>query len=233
MLILALDTTTREGSAAVVGDGRVLAELSGDASLTHGQRLPADVGRVLEAAGVALRDVELFAVAVGPGSFTGLRVGIATIQGLATATGHPVVPVSALDALARTVDPAEPETRIASWMDAQRGEVFAALYDARHAELAAPSSASAEETLSAWGTSIAGVPLTFVGDGALRYADTIRARRAAARIVRPTPRLAGSIGKLAWERRDQAVAPHAVVPIYIRRPDAELARARRSRAGRP
>src|SRR5512143_1763445 len=74
MLILSLDTTSRTGSAAGVQDGRVLAETLGDPARTHGERLPGDLMRALAEAGVALRQVGLFAVAAGPGSFTGLRV---------------------------------------------------------------------------------------------------------------------------------------------------------------
>jgi tRNA threonylcarbamoyladenosine biosynthesis protein TsaB len=230
MLILSLDTTTRAGSAAVVRDGRVLAEVTGDPALTHGQRLPGDLIRVIDAAGVALDEVGLFAVAAGPGSFTGLRVGIATVQGLATAAGRLVVPVSTLDALARTVDP--PPARLGAWMDAQRGEVYAALYDAARHPLTEPTSASADATLSAWASALHDGDVTFAGDGAVRYAAAIRERLGArAAIVSPAPLLAGAIGTLAWERRDHAVLPHAVVPIYVRRPDAELARARRRSAG--
>ena len=145
MIILALDTTTRAGSAAVLRDGVVLAELSGDPALTHGQRLPGELMRVLAQADVRIEDVDLFAVAAGPGSFTGLRVGIATVQGLAMARSRRVVPVSTLDALAWAAAnaagaAANADRRIAAWMDAQRGDVFAALYDAgraRHAHRAA------------------------------------------------------------------------------------------------
>src|SRR3712207_3323697 len=101
MLILALDTTTRAGSAALVRDGAIVREHVGDPLLTHGQRLPADLMQLIAAAGMTLDAVDLFAVAAGPGSFTGLRVGIATVQGLAMATGKRIVPVSVLDALAR------------------------------------------------------------------------------------------------------------------------------------
>ena len=230
MLVLSLDTTSRSGSAAVVADGRVLAEITGDAALTHGQRLPADLMRVLDAAGARLKDVELFAVAAGPGSFTGLRVGIATVQGLATAAERRVVPVSTLDALAHVVDP--PPARLAAWVDAQRGEVFAALYDSTRRAVVAPTAATPDATLAAWAALTASGNLTFIGDGAARYADVIRAsagQRAA--ILAPAPLLAGAIGRIAWEERARAVLPHAIVPIYIRRPDAELARARRRAGG--
>src|SRR5205085_12037134 len=121
---------------------------------------------LLAAGGVALADVDLFAVAAGPGSFTGLRVGIATIQGLAAATGRLVVPVGTLDALARST--AVAGRPIAPWMDAQRGEVFAALYSADGAQLLIPAtSASPSATLAAWGPH--DVAPAFIGDGAVRY----------------------------------------------------------------
>src|SRR3954463_13196783 len=130
MRVLALDTTTRAGSVAVVDDGRVLVEQTGDAARTHAERLPAEVLDALAAAGLALRDVELFAVASGPGSFTGLRIGIATIQGFAFVSQKPVVPVSALRALAEPAAEGRPAgTRVGAWMDAHRLEVFSALFE--------------------------------------------------------------------------------------------------------
>jgi tRNA threonylcarbamoyladenosine biosynthesis protein TsaB len=238
MLILALDTTTRAGSAALVRDGVAVQEHVGDPSTTHGERLPADLMRLLDAADVRLDTVDLFAVAAGPGSFTGLRVGIATIQGLAVAGRKRVVPVSVLDALARaalrpstTVTSApDAEEHIAPWMDAQRGEVFAAIYDpSARMLLVEPTAAAPSATLDGWAPHAATRTFRFIGDGALRYHEQIAARLGArARVLDTVPPLAGIIGAIAHERAGEAVVPHAVVPIYIRRPDAELARARRA-----
>ena len=100
VLVLALDTTNRAGSVAVVNGGVLVGGIAGDPSRTYGERLPRDLMRVLAAAAIPLEAVDLLAVAAGPGSFTGLRVGIAAMQGLAMATGRKIVPVSALDALA-------------------------------------------------------------------------------------------------------------------------------------
>lgn len=222
MLVLALDTTTRAGSAAVARDGRVVAEHAGDPSLTHGQRLPRELMVVLERGAVTLADIDLFAVAAGPGSFTGLRVGIATMQGLAMAAARRVVPVSALEALARA---ARAPTNVAAWMDAQRGEVFAALYDGEGRVLVEPSSLSPEATLRAWQSRLA-EPTVFIGDGAIRYHDVI-SKHPAATVLTHIPPLAGVIGIIASDNPDRAVLPHAVVPIYIRRSDAELARAKK------
>ena len=84
--------------------------------------------RLVGEAGIVLGAVDLLAVAAGPGSFTGLRVGIAAMQGLAMATGKPIVPVSTLEALAR-VGSVDDGRLVAPWVDAQRGEVFAAVYE--------------------------------------------------------------------------------------------------------
>src|SRR4051812_46038494 len=101
MRVLALDTTTRAGSVALVDDNMIVEERPGDPSQTHAQRLPAEVLAVLDAHGVTLSDIDLFAVAAGPGSFTGLRIGLATVQGLAFVTRRRIVGVSALEALAQ------------------------------------------------------------------------------------------------------------------------------------
>jgi tRNA threonylcarbamoyladenosine biosynthesis protein TsaB len=222
VLVLALDTTTSAGSVALVRDRDVIVVQAGDPSLTHAQRLPRDLMRGLDTAGVRLDDVELFAVAAGPGSFTGLRVGIATVQGLAMAAGRKVVAVSALDALARAGRQNNRHT--AAWMDAQRGQVFAALYDPSGTLAIEPSSLPPARTLDEWDVVPDGT--RFIGDGAVRYRDAIASRLPAADVVTDVPLLAGTIGLIAAAHPERAVLPHAIVPIYIRRPDAELARAR-------
>jgi len=129
MKALALDTTTRAGSVALVIDDHVIDERSGDGARTHGERLPAEIVSLADANQLALSDVDLFAVAAGPGSFTGLRIGIATVQGLAVVTRRPVAGISALDALAQIASrDVTAGALVAAWMDAHRREVFAALY---------------------------------------------------------------------------------------------------------
>jgi tRNA threonylcarbamoyladenosine biosynthesis protein TsaB len=183
--------------------------------------------RLLDEAGVHLADVDVFAVAAGPGSFTGLRVGIATVQGLAMAAGCRVVPVPTLEALARAGR--NGVNRVAPWMDAQRGEVFAAIYAADGALVdIEASSETPERTLDRWSQPLSVEPLRFIGDGALRYREIVERMAPAADIVDPVPPLAGFIGIIASQSPQRAVLPHAVVPIYVRRSDAELARVRRN-----
>ena len=100
MRVLALDTTTRAGSVAVCDDERLLALVPGDQSRTHVERLPGELAQALAAASLGREQIDLLAVATGPGAFTGLRIGLAAIQGLAMTLNKPVIGVSALDALA-------------------------------------------------------------------------------------------------------------------------------------
>jgi len=238
LLILSLDTSSAAGSAALVRDGAVLVERAGDGSRTHGERLPRELMAILDEAGAGLDDVDRFAVSIGPGSFTGLRVGIATIQGLAMARRALVTPVSSFEALAwRARGTAD---AIAAWIDAHRGEVFATLFDGGgQAVLEAPSSLPPERTIDAWAAALASRRrVRWVGDGAARYREVIMARARsgsrhdhdhddAAIDVDPARPLAGAIGIIAAAAPDRAVRPHALVPLYVRRSDAELARDRR------
>ena len=236
MLILALDTTSRAGSLALVRDGELVHEISGDPAKTHGERLPLDFARLCSAAGIALPDVDLLAVAAGPGSFTGLRVGIASMQGLAVALDRLVVPVPTLEAVADAAP--RGDQSVAAWIDGQRGEVFGQMFSMadgdRHPAVAplvtaigGPMAATPEHLLDAWGVERALRDLVFHGDGAVRYADRIRAVVGPAARIGTAAALAGAIGRIAAAEPQRAVRPHAIVPIYVRRSDAELARARR------
>lgn len=239
MLVLALDTTTRGGSVAVARDGRVLDLLEGDAARPHAERVPADLVTSLDRAGASLADVDVFAVAVGPGSFTGLRIGIAAIQGCAFAAGRPVVGVSALEALALAAGGGASEAtarRVGVWIDAQRHEVFSALYDVRGAgpdaaleTVEGPAVGDPAETARRWNRLLGGAWCPVTGDGAVRYRDILAdAAGAEVRVIAPPP-LAATIALVA-ELRARAgggTLPHAIRPLYVRRPDAELARDRR------
>jgi tRNA threonylcarbamoyladenosine biosynthesis protein TsaB len=226
VLILSLDTTTRAGSVAIVAGGVVVYETPGDASSTHAQRLPGEIERACRAAAIDIAQVDLFAVAAGPGSFTGLRIGIAAIQGLAMAWARRVVPVPTLEALAA----ASSAPRAAAWLDAQRGEVFAQVFEqitgVSYAARSAAISAAPGTALEMQSADLDGA--VFHGDGATKFRDAIYARLGAAvRIVDPVRPLAGAIAQLAHAHPERAVAPHAIMPVYVRRPDAELARERR------
>lgn len=229
MLILALDTTTRGGSVAVTDGERVLALLPGDQSRTHGERLPAELGRALEQAGTSRDRIDLLAVATGPGAFTGLRIGLAAMQGLAMTLNKPVIGVSALDALAQQVEQGEVGL-IVPWMDAQRGDVFATVIDrATGRTIEPPTAATPQLLIDTWCAHLAGHHAIFIGDAVDRDAGLIRAKADGNWQTRtPTP-LAAQIAVLGCRRALQGHAglPHTLEPIYVRRPDAEIERERR------
>lgn len=233
MRVLALDSTTRAGSVALVEHDRVLYEASGDPSRPHAQRLPRELIAVLDQAGLTPAAVDVFAVTAGPGSFTGLRIGIATIQGLALATGRPVVAASGLELVALAGAAAwPPGTLVAAWIDALRGDVFSALYrrgalptfhPGHLIELDPPRVERPEVVAARWKASH-GLPQVIAGDGAQLYATPVAPGVA----VVAMPRLAGILGQWASARAREgaAVHPAAVQPVYVRRPDAEIARER-------
>ena len=253
LVILALDTTSVGGSVALARDGRLLDEAIGDPGQTHGQRLPGALQDLLNRHNLTTATVDRYAVAAGPGSFTGLRVGIATIQGLALVHDKRVVAISVLDTLvevaARLADrvPPAPDL-IAPWIDAKRGEVFSALYapvplpkadDTRRTAGAGwrvavePVAVPPLALLDTWADRLVTQRVWVIGDGVAACRSALVARLGpGSRAIHETPPLAGVMSVMAsfepWCR--QAVAPHALRPVYVRRPDAELARERRRRA---
>ena len=224
MIVLGLDTTTRQGSLAVMRDGALLET----AALPPGQPaacLPEEVGALVARHGISLDQVGAFAVAVGPGSFTGLRIGVATMQGFAFARQRPLLGVSGLEALALAAGAGA----VATWVDAWRGEVYAAVY--RDGVVAG------EPTVDEPGSLLAGIarvfgadPVRFIGDGAVRYQARIEEAQVGWRLRDPaTPLLAGLVAQIGHGRLEagETGAPGAVRPLYVRRPDVELVRSAR------
>jgi len=231
MVLLALETVTPAGSLAIWRDGEVVAQV-GDTTTPHAARLPMALVDFLATQGLALTDVDRLAVVCGPGSFTGVRIGMACVQGLAVTRGLDVAGVSTLDALAegwRQAMPEAPPQTVMACLDGMRGEVFFApfLWDGHQmrsggeAVVGVPSPGVVE--------GLAG-PVSVVGSGAVKYADVWRA--AGVDTVRDALEpLAASAARLAASPAWPVTSPHALRPVYVRRPDVELARERRALEG--
>jgi tRNA threonylcarbamoyladenosine biosynthesis protein TsaB len=229
MRVLALDTTTRAGSVAILDGTRTIVVEAGDASRADAERLPTDVLRALAAVSLRSADIDVWAVASGPGSFTGLRIGIAAVQGFALAHAARVVPVSALLALAESArTTVRAGARIGVWTDAHRRDVFSALYRVDDAasdrvgaltELEAPSVEPPQAVWARWLRDDAEPP-ALAGDGSVLYASISGLPGTA------TPLLAPFIARLAaaCAERGETVSPAGIQPLYVRRPDAEVAR---------
>jgi tRNA threonylcarbamoyladenosine biosynthesis protein TsaB len=235
VLILSLDTTTPKPSCAVARDGVVINEEPIDASRQLALQLPGALRDILDLSAVALEEIDGFAVATGPGSFTGLRIGIATMQGLAFGRGKPLIGVSGLTALRAVASPAFLGSRIATWVDAWRGDVYAALFEDGR-EIGEPVVAKPSALLDGLARregaayTLMANDITFIGDGAETYRDLIVSRlRHAARLADPTvPLLAAVIAMLATieYKNGHRPPPHAIRPLYVRRSHAELGRDR-------
>lgn len=233
--ILAADTATRCCTVALcrAAEGEPSAPVSlGAETLLDGQRLHAErliavVDSVLAGAGVTLEEVHLLAVSIGPGSFTGLRIGAAAFQGLALARRLPLVAVPTLDALARLAGPGA--GMVVPMLDARMGEVFAAAYrrtgglpEKITGDLVAPVGEILGKIPADSG------PCVFLGDGADRYEEELRAQMPSAVIVPSpgnTPR-ASLVAAEAWCLYHAGIdtSPASAVPVYLRLSQAEAAR---------
>lgn len=165
MKILALETSAKAVSAAVTEDGRVLASGYQDTGLTHSRTLMPIVEGILKNTDLTVQDCDVIAVAAGPGSFTGIRIGVSAAKGLAFAADKPAVGVSTLAAMARNV--AHLDALVICAMDARRQQVYNALFEAKHGRLTrlTPDRAISLEDLSAELRKI-DTPKILVGDGA-------------------------------------------------------------------
>ena len=214
-LILAVDTTGEYGSLALMRDGQLLEEALVHAPAGFSPVLYEELSRLLERHGVKLADVACFAAASGPGTFTGVRVALGCVKGLAEAMGKPAVAVSNLQAVARYGG-----ARLRGVaLDARRGEVYGAVYDEA-------GKLVTEEVVAKPGpwleTLPAGVEEFLSNDFPLDLAGT---RFAGARVVTAPRQLAAAIARIAGERlaRGEAGDPAGLDANYVRRSDAELA----------
>lgn len=231
MRILALDTATKSCSVAIVDDQSIMAESTSVSAQTHAIHLIEMVQKVVDMSGLTLSEINGFAVGRGPGSFTGLRIGISTIKALAVATGKPVVGVSNLDALA--MQAAISPNMICPLMDARKGEVYFSRYRYENGNLQkiVPAQVSPlDEVLSAINTAC-----VFIGEGARIYRKKISEKvgpyASFAVPIQNTIR-ASTIGQLSVNRFKQENTDDIVmlVPEYIRKSDAELGFGRKNKS---
>jgi len=204
MMLLAVDTTSAVATAALFRDGRLVGEREADAGKKHAETLLPLIDALLEENGVTIAQIDAFAVDIGPGSFTGVRIGVSLVNALAFATGRRVIPVDALFAL--SLSAGEAERPVCAMIDARNGNAYAALYQAGQT-LIEPCAVGIEAFL-------AGLPqeTVFVGDVQAETKSYPRAK---------------FVGLAALSRPDGA--RDAVEPVYLRPPQAE--RAKREPAG--
>jgi len=224
-LILAIDTSHMKGSVAAVRGPEILCEIVFDASDTHSATLMPAVDTCLGGAHAKIDDIDLFAVVSGPGSFTGLRIGLATVKAFAAVKRRGVASVTSLRVLAAAFPYSS--LPVLPVIDARRGEVYAGLYETSSGsprELVAPCAVKPEDA--------AGIlpedPVIVCGTGSLRYRDLLRSalpegsRFAHPRWAVPSASLLAALAR----KSDPIPYEHlpALEPLYLRPPDARLPR---------
>jgi tRNA threonylcarbamoyladenosine biosynthesis protein TsaB len=219
MRVLAVDTSSDRGSVAISQDREVIGEVRLASSVQYSERLFRSIEFLFQHVPFQLSDIDLFAAARGPGSFTGLRVGLAAMTAFVAAHGKPAAGVSTLEALAWK--PGLQDVPIVPMIDARRGDIYAALYRRQ-------ATGGADDTLveerapvvlkpAQWLASLPRQPLIFCGDGAYRYRVLIE-QTPGWRIHAMDLYLASTIAELAAMRGGGPLAP-----LYLRKTDAEIA----------
>ena len=235
-VVLAIETATRAGSVAVSRGGQILSCVTGEASSSHSTDLIENIDRVLREAGLQLGDVDLFAAAIGPGSFTGLRIGLATVKSLAVASRKKCVGVSTLAAVAHAAAESE---RTVTLLPAGRGEVFAQMFSVAGDDVTALDEAmhiSPQLMVAKYGSYSQTI---WAGEGAQAQLELLRAEAARRGIpfnfatdvngsgwsvAPPNERIAESVAQLAFReyRTGRIIEPDNLRANYVRPSDAEM-----------
>jgi tRNA threonylcarbamoyladenosine biosynthesis protein TsaB len=224
MKILAVDTASKSSSAAVISKDRVLAEsvlLTGE---THSKTLMGVIGGVLQHSGLLLDDIDAYAVTTGPGSFTGLRIGISIVKGLASSGNKPIAGVSALDALALQVSFSN--YLLCPMLDARRNEVYFAKY---RCDQNGEMKKETEDSVGLPGKVISAIqePCLFIGDGSTVYHDLIADKMGDLASFAPLftnmvrASAVGHLGSIKIKNNDTYNAK-TLEPVYLRKSDAEI-----------
>lgn len=224
MILLAFDASTLACSACVMKDGVILSSNYRNVGLTHSQTLLPMIESVLSDAAIRPEEIERIGVAVGPGSFTGIKIAVATAKGLAHRNQTPCVAVSSLEALAYGLG--NPDETVCAVEDARRGVTYNALFRNR-TRLTPDRQIDADELIAT-----APKPLLFCGDGTDLAVKAAEKAGISYRTVYPDRRFirAESVAQIAWMAGEgQLLSPQNLNPHYLRPPQAERERAEREK----
>jgi tRNA threonylcarbamoyladenosine biosynthesis protein TsaB len=231
MLILAIDTSTRAGSIALLRDTQVLAEIAAREDTPYSTRLFRDLAVLQSRAQFQMAQIDVFAVAAGPGSFTGLRVGLAAVKGWAEVYRKPIAAISGLEAIAAQAQSSN--ELVSPFLDARRGHVFGSTYHRTSAQstglqlVGEEAILSIEEFLTAVKRNSGEEPAVLASATPdVLPIHLLESILPGARIEQVSASLAPTIGRLGFDRanRGDLVDPLALDANYIRRSDAEVAR---------
>lgn len=236
-IILAIETATRAGSVAISRGENILACATGDASSSHSTDLIKNIDQIMTEARLQLRDVDLFGVAIGPGSFTGLRIGLATAKSLAVATEKKCAGISTLAAIALAAGESE---RTVALLPAGRGEAFAQMFSIITDNVAAFDEATHIGPQALLAKYAGHDTITWAGEGAQAQLDILRAeaerrgiafridssdvKRTGWSVAPMNDRIAESVAQLAFREylAGRTIEPEELRADYVRPSDAEM-----------
>ena len=223
MRILGIDTSTRCGSVGLIDDDEILCEHLLNIPVTHSERLLSSIEYVLKGSGYSVKDLDGWAISLGPGSFTGLRIGVSVVKGLAFAAERPVAAIPTLDILASQVSPTP--FLICPILDARKGEVYTAFY--RHQEGKYPNRLTAYQAVRPEDLAKKITEKTiFIGDGVRTYRDFLHHSLPSLALF-PPPSLhvlhGSMVATLGLEllRKSEYSDLSTLTPIYVRPSEAE------------
>ena len=223
MIVLALETATTTGGIAIVKDTSLIGEIRTNVKIAHSERLMGSVDWLLKTSDISVNEISAFAISIGPGSFTGLRIGLCTVKGLAYATDKPVIPVPTLDAFARSLHLCP--YSLCPMLDARKNEVYTGLYKWKDGvcikvipERAVNPVVFLKEIKE---------PTVFAGDGATTYRKLIKDMLKDNALFVPPTRMSPSavtVAEIAIEKIRSGFAsdPLTLTPFYIRQSEAEV-----------
>lgn len=215
MLVMGLDTSLQRCSVAILKNGDVLADQSLDMEKGHAEHLAPLAAAALKAAKISIGDLDRVGVVIGPGGFSGIRVGLSFARGLAIGADFDVVGVTTLAALARNLKGVAPSALIAPLIDARRGQLYAGLYENDGAVLVDPFVATPDEVFAKLKSAARDRPVSLIGTGAAHMAE---GEPQFSKPLIPMQIDARNVALLAAEAPPSAAPP---APLYLRAPDAK------------
>jgi tRNA threonylcarbamoyladenosine biosynthesis protein TsaB len=223
MKLLAVETATMMGGIAIMEDDRLVAETRLNIRVTHSERLLRGIDEALSGASMNIADIDVFGISIGPGSFTGLRVGLSTIKGLVYATGKKLVTAPTLEAMAWNLPFSDCD--ICPMLDARRKELYAAVFRWNGAGFDRVVTEGAFSALQLLG--MINSKTIFIGEGALLYRDIISGTLGASSLFGAPQHMVPSPANIAYlcmnkARNGEFSDAVTVAPAYHRRSEAEI-----------
>lgn len=223
MKILAIETSTMLGGVAILDDDKLVAESRMNVKTTHSERIMGEINHLLKCSGLKIEDIDIFGISIGPGSFTGLRVGLSAVKGLSYATGKKIVSIPTLEAFAWNAPFSK--YQVCPLLDARKKEVYAGIFkwnNNRLIKVMEEQSMKIEDLCPSIKE-----PTIFLGEGAIIYKDTIRAWLndlalfGHPHIMVPLPSNVAHLG-IIKAKKEEFEDPLKLTPMYLRRSEAEV-----------